>query len=277
MKGSCGRSCVVILSAPVIVDGLRVPLTNPKVQPFKSFHEDSSQISGIIWDMPKIQPSIGISKFTRLKPVGRVRWVRKNKALRVVSGGKYKAFVPTPGLFREFAGVRYAAIKYLDTDPLKPDWETWEEQNLGILAFAHKYGDLISPGGDFATGGAAAYEWCNAVRNMRDAVKAWDRIKSGAERPMDRVFLREVLIRNMGETTPVITKSGSLEIWPPNLLAFMWLTFARLVSGEIEERRCTGRDLEGNPCPNFVYMGRGARRADKRATCSDACRKRKQR
>jgi len=71
--------------------------------------------------------------------------------------------------------------------------------------------------------------------------------------------------------TPYLTSDLRLVIYPVNLLADMWLTFARVVSGEIEERRCV-------VCPKHFYVGSGPRlcRAD-RVTCSDVCRKQKQR
>lgn len=71
--------------------------------------------------------------------------------------------------------------------------------------------------------------------------------------------------------TPYLTPELRLVTYPVNLLADMWLTFARVVSGEIEERRCA-------VCPEHFYVGSGPglRRAD-RVTCSDVCRKRKQR
>jgi hypothetical protein len=71
--------------------------------------------------------------------------------------------------------------------------------------------------------------------------------------------------------TPYLTPELRLVTAPENLLAYMWLTFARVVSGEIEERRCV-------TCPEHFYVGSGPglRRADK-VTCSHACRKRKER
>lgn len=71
--------------------------------------------------------------------------------------------------------------------------------------------------------------------------------------------------------TGYLTRELRLLTWPVNLLAYMWLTFARVVSGEIEERRCA-------MCPEYFYVGSGPglQRHDT-ITCSVACRKRKQR
>jgi hypothetical protein len=68
-----------------------------------------------------------------------------------------------------------------------------------------------------------------------------------------------------------MTRDQKLVLCPDNLLAFMWLTFARVVSGEIKERRC-------DVCPRHIYIGSGPglRRADT-ITCSDACRQSKRR
>ena len=61
---------------------------------------------------------------------------------------------------------------------------------------------------------------------------------------------------------------------PVNLLAHMWLTFARVVSGEIEERRC---EMFAN-CHEYIYVGRGAglQRNDT-TTCGAVCRQKKKR
>lgn len=71
--------------------------------------------------------------------------------------------------------------------------------------------------------------------------------------------------------TPYLTPELRLVTYPVNLLACMWLTFARVVWEEIGERRCL-------VCPDYFYVGSGPglRRAD-RVTCSDACRQFKKR
>jgi hypothetical protein len=73
-------------------------------------------------------------------------------------------------------------------------------------------------------------------------------------------------------STPDVTPELEIVVNPVNLLAYMWLTFVRVVSGEIEERLC---DVchEGR---FYVGSGRGLHRGDK-TTCGAACRKRKQR
>ena len=78
-------------------------------------------------------------------------------------------------------------------------------------------------------------------------------------------------IETPSHATPSLTRELRLVMLPDNLLANMWLTFARLVWGEIEERHCT-------VCPERFYVGSGPglSRAD-RVSCSDVCRKRKER
>jgi len=71
--------------------------------------------------------------------------------------------------------------------------------------------------------------------------------------------------------TANLTRELRLVTAPVNLLADMWLTFARVVSGEIEERPC-------EICHRYIYVGSGPglQRSDT-ITCSVACRKKKQR
>lgn len=76
-------------------------------------------------------------------------------------------------------------------------------------------------------------------------------------------------------TTPcIVTPELHLALRPANLLAFMWLCFARVVSGEIQERRCELFES----CQEFIYVGRGPglQRIDT-TTCSAACRQNKKR
>ncbi len=70
-------------------------------------------------------------------------------------------------------------------------------------------------------------------------------------------------------STPNLTPDLRLVMSPENLLSSMWLNFARVVSGEMEERRCV-------VCREYFYAGPGFLRTDKR-TCGAACRKRKSR
>jgi len=74
-------------------------------------------------------------------------------------------------------------------------------------------------------------------------------------------------------TIPTLTPEMALLLSPTNLLAYMWLSFARVVSGEIEERPCE----MFRRCGNHVYIARGLRRRDRHVTCSAKCRKRKSR
>jgi hypothetical protein len=76
-------------------------------------------------------------------------------------------------------------------------------------------------------------------------------------------------------TTPcIVTPELRLALRPANLLAFMWLCFARVVSGEIEERRCEMFES----CGEHIYVGRGpGLQRNDTATCSAACRQKRKR
>lgn len=76
-------------------------------------------------------------------------------------------------------------------------------------------------------------------------------------------------------TTPcVVTPEMRLVLRPVNLLAHMWLCFARVVSGEIEERPCEMFES----CHEYIYVGRGpGLQRNDTTTCSDACRQNKKR
>jgi len=61
---------------------------------------------------------------------------------------------------------------------------------------------------------------------------------------------------------------------PENLLSYMWLCFARVVAGEIEERPCEMFDH----CKKYLYIGHGPGLQRSDATlCSPVCRQRKRR
>jgi hypothetical protein len=76
-------------------------------------------------------------------------------------------------------------------------------------------------------------------------------------------------------TTPcIVTPELHLALRPRNLLAFMWLCFARVVSGEIEERRCE----MFKTCGEYIYVGHGpGLQRNDTTTCSAACRQMKKR
>jgi hypothetical protein len=148
-----------------------------------------------------------------------------------------------------------------------------------IPSFADTYGDIIAlPGQEHPTGET----WCNAIQQMRRAVNLWDRLRdpkvSGeARRRVQRALNLETHRALTDTALPSHTAIGltpelGLALCPVNLLAYMWLAFARVVSGEIQERPCMGN------CGGYIYVGRGPglKREDS-VTCSDACRKWKER
>ncbi|MGA3048502.1 MAG: hypothetical protein ABSD67_17850 [Terracidiphilus sp.] len=75
-------------------------------------------------------------------------------------------------------------------------------------------------------------------------------------------------------TACIVTPDLHLALRPTNLLAFMWLCFARVVSGVIEERRCEMFES----CGEYIYVGRGpGLQRNDTITCSAACRQEKKR
>jgi hypothetical protein len=75
-------------------------------------------------------------------------------------------------------------------------------------------------------------------------------------------------------TACLVLPEMQMVLRPVNLLAYMWLCFARVVSGEIEERRC---EMFAR-CGEYIYVGTGSglQRSDA-TTCSAACRQEKKR
>jgi hypothetical protein len=186
-------------------------------------------------------------------------------------------YVPPLGLFREFARLPWSAKDVA--------------RERAIKSFADTHGDILAhpQEGRLILGRevkkirthATMETWCLSIQRMRRAIQMWDQIKSDSEwykNPTHRIMLTEELIRNaLSDTetpscaTPYITSDLRLIVHPINLLAHMWLTLARVVSGEIEERAC-------EVCSDRMYIGKGPglNRADK-TTCSIKCRKRKER
>jgi hypothetical protein len=229
---------------------------------------------GIIRDMKN---SVELNNFGWFRPVhgfklvssgpgGGGRLAPKQWSDRGTLAQRYR---PGPGLFREFARIRI-------------------RDKEGILDFADKYGDILSlPGawegaerGKRTRTSATLDTWRNQIRHMRMAVKWWDRLRIDPK--TNQVQLQYELKAALTDTeTPRCSFAypfeNGIRLAPANLLAFMWLSLARVVSGDIGEQPCTGLDEDKQPCPNFVYFEPGLRRYDDRATCSSACRKRKQR
>jgi len=120
---------------------------------------------------------------------------------------------------------------------------------------------------------------------MRYAVEQWDvwadERASGRARSQAREQLQieiESALRDL--KTPCcarmcLNQNMELFVYPINLLAFMWLTLARLLSGEIDEQPCMGN---GKNCLRYIYTGLGiGLKKTGTITCSVACRKWKER
>jgi hypothetical protein len=234
----------------------------------------SIDIAGFRWSKPDRECGFG---WGTIKGDRQLRWSAEER------GGYVITYPPSLGLFRNFAALRVAGSK----------------AEKEIQKFANEYGDIL------AVPGTDKYEldndlgrrtrrfhgtlrvWRHQVEQMRWAVGLWDQSNDESALKGSRLQAREDLpleiesaLRDLN--TPSCTRvclnhNLELSVYPVNLLAFMWLSFARVVAGKIQERPCTGLKLTGQPCPNFVYFEPGVRRYDERATCSPACRKRKQR
>jgi hypothetical protein len=218
-----------------------------------------------------------------LKGEQRLVWTEEKK------GGFTEEFSPEAGLFRKFAA--------LDTRS--------RQQQDRILEFADTYGDILAlPGSSFVRllgegaappedgnyrrivrGHATLKVWRYTIQRMSRAVNLWDQSNdenSGkAARLQARAALQQEIESAMRDTaTPrcvrlCLNQKLELFVYPVNLLAFMWLTLARLVSGEIVEQPCMGKSKE---CLGYIYTGSGTglRKAGT-TTCSTACRKWKER
>lgn len=207
------------------------------------------------------------ARFLWSRPTKGHTWSRSGSAysLKPLSS-KSDALRVMPGVFREFAQI--------DTGK--------DGQLIGeILQFADKYGDIFAlPHEEHGK----AETWCNAIQQMRQAVNRWDRIKGlkisdEAQRGARRTLQIEVHRALTDTATPSHTMLGltpelTITPRPSNLLAYMWLTFARIVAGEIEERPCEMFET----CGEYIYVGRGlGLKRDDAAVCGATCRKWKER
>ncbi|HEX4039134.1 MAG TPA: hypothetical protein VHX37_13840 [Acidobacteriaceae bacterium] len=214
-----------------------------------------------------------------------LRWTSEKK-------GRAVWYRPPTGLFRDFAGLR---VKKAEA----------EEE---ILRFANEYGDILSvPGDEFfqqgSDGGRHVVRrygtlsmWRFQVEQMRYAVEQWDicnddgakgRARRQAREQLQieiesalsldlilKVLNTEVPLRRVSPGWARVRLNKKLELFvePVNLLAFMWLTLARLASGEIAEQPCMGS------CGRYIYTGQGVGlKKTGTVTCGPACRKWKER
>lgn len=189
-------------------------------------------------------------------------------------GGDVIRYQPYPGLFRIFAALR---------------------DRVEILVFANAHGDILGvPGREYyqadeaAIGGrrirrpyATLNIWQFQIEQMRYAVEQWDIWKDERASGRARLQAREQLqieiesaLRDL--KTPCcarmcLNQNMELFVYPVNLLGFMWLTLARLASGEIAEQPCLGGS---DGCLGYIYTGIGpGLKKTGTITCSVACRK----
>jgi hypothetical protein len=221
---------------------------------------------------------MGLKKMKETVSDLRFRWLKPAKGHVVTRGtprlkGWSREFedvtgilLATPGVFREFARIDMGGDRML----------------LGeVLGFADVFGDILAlPHEEHPT----PQTWCDAIQQMRRAVNLWDRIKdsktSGDAQRRGQQALRIEINRVLTDTvtpshtTLALTPELGLARCPVNLLAYMWLCLARVVSGEIEERPCE----MFTSCGEYIYVGQGPgfQRNDT-TTCSAACRQKKKR
>lgn len=207
-------------------------------------------------------------------------WIAKKEdvGLRWISektGGHGERYSPHPGLFRDFADLR---------------------DRVEILVFANTHGDILGmPGSesrrvDFDGDGLRTvrrYAWLSIweqeIRRMRHAVRLWDASNTGARKArldakakLQTAIASAIQDRTMPRCTIMyLNPQHELIATPVNLLAFMWLTLARLASGEIAEQPCLGKS---KMCVGYLYTGIGpGLMKTGTTTCSIACRKEKSR
>lgn len=206
-----------------------------------------------------------------------LRWPAERK------GGVAVKYQPRLSLFRIFAALR----------------ATGSQDAADILSFANEYGDIFGvPGHEYyqldeaGINGrrtvrpyAALSMWRHQIRQMQWAVGLWGQCNDQSARKSIRLQARKDLqleiesaLRDV--TTPscarmCLNQKLELFVYPVNLLAFMWLTLARLASGEIVEQPCMG---ESKSCLGYIYTGLGpGLKKTGTVTCSIACRKWKER
>lgn len=213
--------------------------------------------------------------WVKTKSGNQLQWPREKK------GGYTKLYHPPLSLFREFI------------DDIKPDPKDVAEEH--ILSFANMYGDILgTPGGEYYQLDAAAIAgrrtvrpyatlnvWRHQVRQMRWAVGLWNQCNNeGLGKAVRQRARQELQIEIESALRDVATPSCArvrlnqkleLFVYPVNLLSFMWLTLARLLSGEIAEHRCLGCGV-----PIYTGIGLGLKKTGT-ATCSATCRKRRER
>lgn len=202
-----------------------------------------------------------------------LQWSREKR-------GEYVTrYYPPLSLFRDFVG------------DIRPDPAAVAMGH--ILSFANTYGDILGiPGDEYYQLDAIAGRrtvrsyatlniWRHQVRQMKWAVGLWDQCNNerrgdAARRRARKELQIEIESALKDVTTPscarlCLNQELELYVYPVNLLAFMWLTLARLLSGEIAEQWCLG-------CHALIYTGVGpGLKKTGTVTCSAACRKRKER
>lgn len=227
--------------------------------------------------------------------------------------GKVTEYVPHPGLFRTFASLSIAkddareweieafARDYGDIIAKPQDdhatMETWS-RTIQQMRRAVVLWDCINDTGKheylkqlFTRPKGAILYWqkhhplerksdnttCPAIAMGKDVTK----FPANDVLPLARKALQYEIQTAFTDTeTPshstlcIVAPELRLMLRPANLLAFMWLCFARVVSGEIEERPCE----MFTSCGQYIYVGSGpGLQRNDATTCSANCRQQKKR
>jgi hypothetical protein len=228
------------------------------------------------------------TRFVWYKPEAAFIWCKTKGSYQLQwpcekKGGYAVRYQPPLSLFRTFADLK--------SDPKSAAYH--------ILSFANEHGDILgTPGGEYyrmdgtAIAGrrtirpyAASSLWRHQIRQMQWAVGLWDQCNDErlgkATRQRARQDLQieiESALRDVATPScarACLNQNLELFVYPVNLLAFMWLTLARLVSGAIVEQLCMGKSKS---CLGYIYTGVGpGLKKTGTVTCSIACRKWKER
>jgi hypothetical protein len=208
----------------------------------------------------------------------RLRWPDERK------GGNTVTYQPPLSLFRIFAALK-------------------SNKSAGVLSFANTYGDILGvPGSEriqldeTALDGrrtvrpyAALRVWNQQIKQMQYAVDLWDICNAAPDAGADETARKEEArmqarkqlqieiesalrdVKTPSCARVLLNQNMELFVCPVNLLAFMWLTLARLLSGQIGEQECSG-NRNSESCLGFIYTGSGLRKTGIMA-CGPACRK----
>jgi hypothetical protein len=152
-------------------------------------------------------------------------------------------------------------------------WESIVDCNVKELSRVIKWesdgsvGYTFPPGSEFG-----GWLWTPNLGSSPNHFKPGD-VLLPARYVLQRQINQHLAEPRIGLSVPTLAWTPDLKeritITPPNLLAGMWLQFARAVTGKYLLKRCQG-------CGNYFQAGPGGMRSDAK-TCSNTCRQRRAR